>query len=109
MAGYMQTDDPLGIGLRQRANESRRQYENQNHALARANGQLVGFGHLGPLSDPMWDAFKQAYHERGVSKMSGGSLPMSRFGESTVFDPSVQTGIDPAERFAAQSMFRVRR
>jgi hypothetical protein len=105
---YQLPDDPLGIGLRTRAAQARRAYEDENRELGKAHGQLVSFSNLGPLSDPMWDAFKQAYAERGVSKMSGGSLPMSRFGQSTVFDPSVQTGIDPRERFAARSMFRVR-
>ncbi len=105
---YQLPEDPLGIGLRQRANESRRAYDAQNRELGKAHGQLVSFSNLGPLSDPMWDAFKQAYREQGVSKMTGGSLPMSQFGESTVFDPSVQQGIDPSERFASRSMFRVR-
>ena len=111
MAGYMQNDDPLGLGLRQRANASRREYEDKNRALGKANGQLVGFGNLGPLPDPMWDAFKQAYHEQGVSRMGGGSLPMSRFGQSTVFDPQQQTGIDQyaPEYGAMQSMNRAAR
>ena len=78
-------DDPLGLGLRQRARDAHAAYTEQNRELGRQNGQLVSFSNLGPLSDPMWDAFKQAYHEQGVGQFAGGSLPQSRFNEMTPF------------------------
>lgn len=90
---YQLPDDPLGIGLRQRANASRQAYEAQNRELGRQNGQLVSFSNLGPLSDPMWDAFKQAYHERGVDKFSGAA------GLSPVRGDSRATGLLNTDAF----------
>jgi hypothetical protein len=80
--GYY-NDDPLGIGLKMRALEHNRQYEAQNRELGRRNGQLVNFGHLGPLPDLNMEAFKQALFEAGADKISAPGLSQSRFNEST--------------------------
>lgn len=81
-------DDKLGIGLRQRAKEAHRAFETEGRDYAKSQGQLVSFGQLGPLRDPMWDAYFQALDEQGVSKMAGGSLTSSPVG----YNPAGSTG-----------------
>jgi hypothetical protein len=108
------TDDPLGLGLRQRAREYRQGYEDDNRELAKQHGQLVSFSHIGPLKDSAWDAWQQALDEQGVdnladasvgakkfgwSPMGPGALSQSRFGESTTFDEN-QVGLDERAPFA---------
>lgn len=92
--------DPLGIGLRQRAREHTQRFQDTNRELGKQHGQLVSFSNLGPLSDPAWDAFKQAMYEQGVDKVgvdTGGS------GYSPTFNPRTQQsavlrGDGPAQR-----------
>lgn len=96
-------DDPLGLGLRQRARDAKAAYDAQNRELARQNGQLVSFSNLGPISDPQWDAFKQALYEQGVDTVAGGAgLSNSRFGANDIYGGSTavegQTPITEMER-----------
>lgn len=55
--------DPLGISLKARAADHRRNYEIQN----------LGFN-MGPLKDPMWDGLFQAYQEAGVDNLADDSV-----------------------------------
>jgi len=99
-------DDPLGISLRQRAYEAKQAYDAQNRELAKQHGQLVSFSNLGPLSDPMWDAWKQSYADQGIDAMRGGSLPESRFGETTAGEGQVPLDITALPRDAMQAIQR---
>lgn len=73
-----QDRDPLGISVKSRAKEHRRRFEAAGRTQARQQGQLVGFGQLGPLPDPQWDGMLQAWEENGVNRVRGGSLPQAR-------------------------------
>jgi hypothetical protein len=64
--------DPLGLSLRQRAAD--------RNQLARNQQQGVSFGHLGPLSDPMWDAFKESMRGTRVGNIN---LPASQYDVQT--------------------------
>jgi len=100
-------DDPLGLGLRQRATSAKQAYEAQNRELAKQSGQLVSFSNLGPLGDPQWDAFRQALAERGVTKVAGGEgLPMARFGMPA---GQVSPGLDLAEQASMPEAAKSRR
>ena len=101
------TPDPLGLGLRQRAYAAQRAFEDENREVGKQHGQLVSFSNLGPLKDPMWAAYQQALSERGVGKLVGGSLPMSRFNESTevVGGPFSASPAGPSQ-YAARSLYR---
>lgn len=62
------SDDPLGIGIQDRAQKRR-----QSFALNE------GWGHptFGPLPDPRWEGFSQALGEAGVDELVGGNVPHS--------------------------------
>lgn len=96
-------NDPLGIGLKMRAQEHRRQFDETGRTNALNHGQMVGFGHLGPLQDPMWEGLFQAMDEQGVDKTAGGdSNGYSGLPESTagIYKPTYGTG----QQSAAQPM-----
>lgn len=56
-------EDPLGVGVMQRARQNRMAYD-----MANPQGSTL-------LVDPQWDAFRQALQERGVTKIAGGASP----------------------------------
>lgn len=108
--GYY-NDDPLGIGLRQRAFEARQAYDAQNRELGWQHGQLVSFSNLGPLADPQWEAWKQAVYESGADKLAGApGLPNAASGRETTAGEG-QMPIDEFERrpagYAMRSIRRV--
>lgn len=65
--GYSPHEDPLGVGLKSRAKQSR--WRNRDQTRGR---------NLGPLSDPQWDAFFQAMDEQNVSKLADSSVGAAR-------------------------------
>lgn len=73
--------DPLGIGARQRAADANQRFRNQQ--------QGVSFGHIGPLSDPMWDAFKQILSESNARVRGPVGTGKSQYDVRTV-DPAVR-------------------
>ena len=80
------TTDPLGIGLKARAANQRRDLEVRN------------LGHnYGPLSDPAWDGFFQAMNEAGVDNLADNSMGAARGMFSakpplpSTFNPAFQT------------------
>jgi len=54
---WLRNDDPLGIGLRQRARDYR------------STINPSGLGDMGPLRDPMWEGLFQAMDEQNVGKV----------------------------------------
>lgn len=88
--------DPLGVGLRSRAADYKTLWQQAADQNARDHGQLVSFGHIGPLSDPRMDGFFQAMQEAGVDKVGDASTGMKKgmFGGSeapSTFDPASQS------------------
>lgn len=81
-------DDPLGLGLKQRARERRASLQNMNpQALSYMSG---------PLPDENWDAYFQAVDEAAGGRkvnFSGGTDPSA----------AVAPGADPGTAFAAHS------
>ena len=72
-------DDPLGISLRERARDRRREMENTQLA---AGGRPMAPGLSGP-----WDAWFQAMDEAGVDELADTSVGMrgrNRRGEATL-------------------------
>lgn len=61
-------DDPLGIALKDRAQQQRFAYQ---------TGEGWGIPQLGPLPDPAWQGLFQALSERGVDRLVGGEAPGS--------------------------------
>lgn len=94
---YPVNNDSLGNGLMQRAAAHRTQFNQDAQENARQHGQLVGFGQLGPLQDPMWEGLFQAMDEQGVRGVKGGDaggyqgLPESHAGiYQPTFNPQYQ-------------------
>lgn len=88
--------DPLGVGLRSRAADYKTLWQQTADQNARDHGQLVSFGHIGPLSDPSTDAFFQAMQEAGVDKIGDASTGMKKgmFGgyqAGSTYDPQSQS------------------
>jgi hypothetical protein len=98
--------DPLGLGLRQRAAEHQQRFAQQGQENARAQGQLVNFGQLGPLKDPMWDAMFQSWDEAGVDKVGDASTgarkgmfaPSQGQVTSTLFDEGQDSAISDSRQ-----------
>lgn len=73
--------DPLGIGLRQRAQDANQanaqsQYETDYGTNGSQPSELAQSVHMmGPLRDPQWDGFFQALHD------AGGGSPMKLRGQ----------------------------
>lgn len=70
--------DPLGNGLKSRAAEYKNAWQQAADQNARDHGQLVSFGHIGPLSNPAWDGFYQAMQEKGVDRLADSSVGMKK-------------------------------
>lgn len=92
-------NDPSGNSLRQRASMYKSQFDQAGQDEARQHGQLVGFGGLGPLQDPMWQGLFQALDEQEVDKVAGASpspttrysaLPEAQMGYAPTFNPQFQ-------------------
>lgn len=76
---WLRNPDPLGIGLRMRAQQ--RRWEIDPYGIGTTAS-------MGPLIDPAWDAFKQSLYENDVNEIGqAGSV----FG-------SLPSTIDPSDR-----------
>lgn len=94
---YLTNPDPLGIGASYRGSRYKQDFEDEGRENAREQGQLVGFGNLGPLPDPMWTGLFQALDEAGVGRARGGGmLPESNVGYQPTFNPAFQASYHPA-------------
>lgn len=60
--GWLENPDPLGISARERARQTQREMN------------PYGFGGIGPLSDPLWDAYFQTLRENNVTQMGDESF-----------------------------------
>lgn len=91
MAGRLQY-----TSLKQQAKEHQSAFKAAARENGRRNGQLVSFGHLGPLKDPMWDAMFQAMENQGVTELADSSVGAKKkmWGKSRgyqpTFDPTFQ-------------------
>lgn len=101
-------DDPLGLGLMQRARERRQAQLNNNPA---AQTYMSG-----PLPDQNWDAFFQAVSESNPGKsinFAGGAAPEvdpgAELGTQFAQHSKQIRGINPFDRLAASSASRARK
>lgn len=93
--GYNQDDDPLGIGLQERARQRREQLQQQGQENAAAHGQLVDFSRPSLPMSPSMEGLFQSLHERGVDKLGDNSVGALKgmWGQSkplTTADPTFQ-------------------
>lgn len=101
-------DDPLGLGLMQRARERRQAQLNANPA---ASGFMSG-----PLPDQNWDAWFQAIAEANPGKsvnIAGGPAPAvdpsAELGTQFAQHSKQIRGINPFDRLTEASMTRARK
>lgn len=92
--GFNTSDDPLGVGLKQRAREHRGAME----ALVRGTPDYLSRPRNLSLPNTQWDAWFQALQERGVDKLQGGpSAPGSEQIRGFSAQPSY-VGVGASER-----------
>ena len=91
-------EDPLGVGLRQRAADYQTRWKQAAEENARQHGQLVSFS-LPTSVNSMWDPFFQAMAEAGASNV--GQAETKRWNAPAL--PST-AGPDqtPSDRYSAQ-------
>lgn len=85
MFGGKYGDDPLGIALQDRAQQTRQAQRLEDFE---GNTGSLGLGGAGPLPSAAWDGLMQALAERGVRRL-GQSSGTAALGPT--YDPTTQT------------------
>lgn len=96
--GYDQADDPLGIGLQERARQHRERFNQLGQQNAANHGQLVSFGRPSLPMSPSMEGLFQSMQEQGMTKLGADSG--SQFG---ALPSTAQAGQVGMESYAPRS------